>query len=618
MIATRAGNGQTLRAMIALLFAAGLIMAYQFSQPSFVSCFVDDSILHISWCTQFHEALREGQWIPRWLPLANGGYGSPVFIFYSPLVYYVTTFFAAIFPSVVTAMKVVKLVGLFLSGLSMYYFAEKSLGRQVAVAAGLLYQLLPYHVLDNYYWTFYAETWAWVWFPLILAFLLRCLQKPNCPIGYTGAALCYAGLILTHLVSAFMFAFIAVAFVIWHGRRSWRHWLPKLSLAGLACLGIVAYYVVPMLYEQRFVHIDQIVKLVDYNNTFVFFPNPVVHQHYRFFLNIILLLQWVTGGQVFLVCASWWIASGKGLHRLGKEGRRDYQTAIHSRVRTLDVPANPVTAGSSPVWQPVQGFFVVLAVSCVFLTTESSLWFWRLIPGFSQVQFPMRWLAFMTLSASCLAAVALGSNATGKSAVPVRGLRPLVLVAALFVCGLLSLTIIAKSCFLEEGANRLAFLHAYNATEYNPRWTQNPEKRLVLTEEPLFRLLSGRGEIQLDKWYSHHRALSYTAAEPLLLRLRLFDYPGWVAYLDGVPHSTQKQEGSGAIMIRLPPGRHRLEVRFEDTVWRRWSKIASLATLIGICLSWGFFRYGNGVWRPSSARLESSYPPIECRSVKKS
>ena len=73
-----------------LFLLSALLVARQFSNPNFPSCVIDDSLLHMSWVQQFSASLSQGYWLPRWLPDSNGGYGSPVFIFYSPLVYYLT------------------------------------------------------------------------------------------------------------------------------------------------------------------------------------------------------------------------------------------------------------------------------------------------------------------------------------------------------------------------------------------------------------------------------------------------------------------------------------------------------------------------------------------------
>ncbi|MDJ0636402.1 MAG: hypothetical protein QNJ34_24710 [Xenococcaceae cyanobacterium MO_188.B29] len=43
---------------------------------------------HITWLQHFSKQLAEGILYPRWLAGTNYGYGSPTFVFYPPLVYY--------------------------------------------------------------------------------------------------------------------------------------------------------------------------------------------------------------------------------------------------------------------------------------------------------------------------------------------------------------------------------------------------------------------------------------------------------------------------------------------------------------------------------------------------
>src|SRR5438552_9579789 len=129
-----------------LLLVSVLIVARQFTSPHFSSCVIDVSILQMCWVRQFAQVLGEGVWLPRWLPDANGGYGSPTFIFYSPLVYYVTALFYWVTGSVVLSMKLARFLGLFLSGLAMFTYSEALTSRKLALLVSLVYLVIPFHV----------------------------------------------------------------------------------------------------------------------------------------------------------------------------------------------------------------------------------------------------------------------------------------------------------------------------------------------------------------------------------------------------------------------------------------------------------------------------------------
>ncbi|OKH22034.1 hypothetical protein NIES593_13955 [Hydrococcus rivularis NIES-593] len=77
---------------------------------------------HIPWLQHFSKQLAEGIWYPRWLAGTNYGYGSPTFVFYAPLVYYIGSLLK--FSGFNTENTIIALFSLaiFLSGLNCYYY----------------------------------------------------------------------------------------------------------------------------------------------------------------------------------------------------------------------------------------------------------------------------------------------------------------------------------------------------------------------------------------------------------------------------------------------------------------------------------------------------------------
>ena len=68
---------------------------------------------------QFDQALRDGYLIPRWGTDFALGYGYPLFLFYSPLAYYVAESFYLLGASITLAIKLTYLLAFVLSGLCM-------------------------------------------------------------------------------------------------------------------------------------------------------------------------------------------------------------------------------------------------------------------------------------------------------------------------------------------------------------------------------------------------------------------------------------------------------------------------------------------------------------------
>src|SRR4030042_3592160 len=83
-----------------------------------------DILWHFVWSEQFHKALMEGVFYPRWVDTPFG-YGSPTFIFYAPLGFYVISIINIPIKSQILSLDLAIYLSFFLSGLTMYFFARK-------------------------------------------------------------------------------------------------------------------------------------------------------------------------------------------------------------------------------------------------------------------------------------------------------------------------------------------------------------------------------------------------------------------------------------------------------------------------------------------------------------
>lgn len=99
------------------------------------------------------------------------------------------------------------------------------------------------------------------------------------------------------------------------------------------------------------------------------------------------------------------------------------------------------------------------------------------------------------------------------------------------------------------------------------------------------RMIRGRLMCQdILKWKSEHRVIAVTADDPLTIRIRTFNFPGWKAYVDGIQTAIHTEEGSGAILIDIPEGAHLIDLRFKDTSIRYYAKLMTLFSLFLLIL----------------------------------
>lgn len=165
-----------------------------------------DIVFHIFQADQFSKALNDGILYPRWISDANNGYGSPTFIFYAPLSYYFVSVINFLIPSLITSMIIVIWCGFFLSGVAMYLAASRMFGGHGSLLSAILYQIFPYHIFNLYIRGAFAELLAFIWFPLIILFIHKIFYTTDNKPAFAGLSISYAGLILTHLVSGFIFS----------------------------------------------------------------------------------------------------------------------------------------------------------------------------------------------------------------------------------------------------------------------------------------------------------------------------------------------------------------------------------------------------------------------------
>ena len=133
----------------------------------------------------------------------------------------------------------------------------------------------------------------------------------------------------------------------------------------------------------------------------------------------------------------------------------------------------------------------------------------------------------------------------------------------------------------------MAAANIYNAPEYNPRDMKLWKLKVIHPEDPPYSILEGKASVSIDRWSAHNRDLTIRAEAPARIKMRLLYYPGWAVSCDGHPSALVIDPDSGAIMVDIPSGLHRLHISFEDTWWRKAALVCSTLTAFGM-LFWAF------------------------------
>jgi hypothetical protein len=595
--------------------------------------------------TMFDEAIRDGAWWPRWAMHHNGGYGYPTFVIQAPLAFYVAELFVLLGFGVTNAVKLAWAIGFLASGWGMYALVrhwllglgganggeergESPLHNPVqsthyasvgGLVAGLLFVYAPYHLVDIYVRAAFAETMMFAWLPWVFLAFDRLIAGGAEP-GWQGrllvAALCYAGLLLTHVFALLAVTPLLAGFILF---RLWLGWWrergqprsparlgQRVGLAaagGVAALLLSAIFVMPLLAEGPLLAQEDWTR-----DTYAY------ERH------------WVYWGQ-FL--SPFW-GYGYSDDPAGANDGMSFQLGVIHVVLALAAAslliqtawgkAAPVVRPSAPA--PVEGewsertwlllFLFVASLAVLYTMTPAAAWLWRAIPMLEVVQFPWRLLLLTSFTLSALGGLVVGE----------LGQRAQIVWSGETVAGgvLLALlvTLIGYSHshperlqpiepWREDGRAVFQFEREHpDMLGYTrlveERFTESPLSAQYLLDDfsndRLERLgiVEGAGQVVSHYSRGHSFGGEVVMERAGVVQVRLFEFPGWQVWLNGDPVAHRSSPPYGLMELDVSAGAHRIDVRMGTTPVRSLGMFVSGVTLLILFVTWAIraWRQGGG------------------------
>ncbi len=495
---------------------------------------------------QMAKALSETHFPVRWVADLGYGLGYPIFNFYNPFSYYFGGFLSLLGFNSLLATKITFVFAVLLAGAGMFFLARHFFGNWGGVLAALFYIYTPYHAVQVYVRGSLAELWAYGFLPFVF---LGVLKRDT----FFGG-ICLALLILSHNLTA-VIALPAVVVLMLiltlkakdKKRCSWWHSYMITLLIGLS---LSCFFWLPAILEKKYTAVDQMIAEK-------FDP----------------LLHFVTPWQLW---ASPW---GFGGSAPGLKDGMSFQIGKIHILASLFALFTIIYFWRKNKKQVV----ILLAAGCwllaaVFMTLPISKPIWQILsPVLSYLQFPWRFLTFISLASSFLA----GSVVIwGKkfNLIPARiGIYVLLIVALIFLNKKYFAPKFIYSAkeedFLTE--ERLFWETSSISDEYLPVEVSRPRtKNEVYRNKFVFE--NGRVE-QLEKTAVFYK-LKVDSEKENILKINNAYFPGWKAWLDDKIVEIGKE--NGLINVKMPSGEHELVVKFTDTVARRVGNLVSLASLL--------------------------------------
>jgi hypothetical protein len=164
-----------------------------------------DGPAHLMRQAELNQAWQDGILYPRWAPDLAYGYGMPLFNYAPPLLYQVTQVLHLAGLPLDAAMKGTIILMMLLYSLGMYLFVRDLFGPRAGLLAAAVYLYAPYRLREAYIQGNYGQFCGLAFYPLILwSFhgLVTTKRRRYLPL----AAISLAGLLLSHNISAMLFA----------------------------------------------------------------------------------------------------------------------------------------------------------------------------------------------------------------------------------------------------------------------------------------------------------------------------------------------------------------------------------------------------------------------------
>jgi hypothetical protein len=514
-----------------------------------------DFDFHLQNWLEMARSWQEGVLYPHWSASANYLAGEPRYIFYPPLSRLLGGALGCVLPWAWTALAFT-LATLLGAGFAFRAMAREWAGDDNAAVAACLYVVNPYMMFLVYERGALAELLAAVWMPLLVLYGLR-RGKSLVPLALTIAALW-----LTNAPAGVMgcYALAAIALVAVVERRSWTL-VGRAAGAVVLGLGLAGFWLLPAIYEQRWVQIDRAIgPLMRVRDSFLFgfvrtagTPADETFE-LRYHNHILGMASWIVVALMLATLVAGWVA-----------WRR-----------------------KSAVWLPL----AICGVAICALQLRGSEAIWRHAPEMAFLQFPWRWMLVLGVICAAMVGLAMGPNAPTRRTLARRAVAMLLLAGGMAV---LSSVMFWQVCDDEDNvqAQRATLRTAgFDGTdEYTPRGADNVDADADLPQVQIRTAVSSgqtiAARVTIGRWQAEHMTATVTSPAAGFAVLRLMDYPAWSVTENGMAVQGRPRTDDGLMAVPVAAGVNQIDVRWRTTrdQWAGiWMSLAALA--ITLAVSW--------------------------------
>lgn len=502
-----------------------------------------DSPSHLFWASEWRHLWQAGTLYPRWMPDSYHGFGAPSFYLYPPLAYFFSSAVAMLLPgaSAMTLIKIVVILALVLSGLSMYYYlrwrnGSNEQGRSLMLLAAGIYMFAPYRFFNYTVRAAFSEHVAFIFIPLAfwgLDMMLRerHLTQKFSPRGFALLTFAIALLLITNLPIAACVLVMLVAYLAVDREGQLRK-MVTLALAAMSALLLSAFYLLPV---ATYYHSAQLARL--------WMPFP--------FMQSSPILGIFTSRAVMI--------NAYGLLML--LGAVGLLVSVRSRSTAL---TNDDRFSS---W-----FWLLAGVIVLQLPPLSIYPFLHVFP-FTVIQLPARLNCALLVLLAALWSDHLGGRARWKATSYV--------VLFWSVCMVPLIVVQLSGIHLRAREVRLPDDPPEYATRWSPPYDSLAKARMALDTG----WIAKGATIASATRAPYADTITYDASSNVQLTLHRAYWPLWKAQVDGRSAET-KPDSLGRLTLNVPAGRHTITTQLTESTSEVAGRWISLSMLIALLILW--------------------------------
>jgi uncharacterized membrane protein len=504
------------------------------------------------------KCLKDFQIPCRWVPSMGYAYGYPQFNYYGPFAYYVMSAANLMGVGVFDSVKLGFILSLILGNLAMFLLGNRLWGKWGGLLSALIYAYAPYRASDLYSRGAMGESWAFVFIPLVILATYN-LAKVFTPKKSAILALFFGLLILSHNISTLIFSpALVILFLIFLFQNnklkvSQETLLHTLKFgASLVWGGLIAgFFFLPVVLEKQFAHTETMLSgYFDYR------------AHFVTVVQLFISTFWGVGSSVL--------------------GPHDDLSFFYGPIILVFVLASLIVAFIKLLKKDNKTLlfvttFFFLGLLSSFMAHEKSSFIWTLLPPLVYLQFPWRFLVLGNVFFSIMVGSLLISQNTKRS-------------VGILITTFCFLILLNLSFFTPSKWFNITLLEKFSGPTWDKQMTTSIYDYLPIfaTHPPtapapsLPEVSNGFADFLYYTKGTNWQSFTIQNNEDTVIKLPIFDFPGWVVKVDGKKVAIDHQNELGLITVKVVAGEHQVFAKLTDTPVRT---LGNLLTLIFLPLS---------------------------------